>query len=225
MKHSLKDNHKTLRSKADYVLRRKSYDMIAFKDVQTVYYFWLLRSMYSASQKNTRLLFHVGIVFEKYGLSNAGMDFLSSLGVFMSSKTFRNRLKKELNSYNDYIRSVVFLYGVFLWIDNFAKFLKHFLPKVDIGSATSNQMTAIAAKRLPINCKLESIEFEGYSWPKSPISESAAKSVSQKILTFHSELVESLFNIRNHEIINRELQVPLKNVHPSPPLPLFFSYV
>ncbi len=200
----------------DYLSRKlgvehaKRYRAEVFKDLQGAFFFWLAKSLHNASRKNVRLMWQIGLILKRYGLSNTGSRLLTDFGQFIGVSTFYDMLRAERKLYLSVIKKTG-KKGFWVWLDNFAKFLKHFLLDKLNGSATSNQMTAVAIHRLPP----EVILLAGHlnSWPTSPCSLGARNSIKAKLLSAFEFLKSSNFSLIDEALLikTREiLSIPLK---------------
>ena len=178
-----------------------------YLELKPSYFFWLVKCLHKVSNKNTILIFQIQLTLKKYGLSNNGLDFLNSLGELSTRRTFSNIRKKQLLRYEAFVSSISYM--CLIWIDNFAKFLKHFLLDKEHGSCHSNQFTAIALKRIPL--RISSIELP-QAWPDTPCNEHASKSIIEKIVLFWNRVRQSGTNLYSKSFLHdfEKLQVPLK---------------
>lgn len=177
-----------------------------YVELKPQYFFWIVRCLLKVSNKNTKAIFQIQLTLRKYGLSNSGLDFLNVLGDLPTRRTFSNQLKKHLRQYKEACVSLAVL--CFIWIDNFARFLKHFLLSAEHGSAQSNQYTAIAFKRVGIPFS----KLKNTSWPTLPCGELVADSLIKSFKGLWIQLVDSNFDLYSTSYLARlgNLQVPLK---------------
>ncbi len=164
--------------------------------------------MYTASQKNTKLLFDISLIMEKFGTSSAGLDILHSFGQLTTSNNFKKKTKKELIKYDTRVK-IIIDEAALIWIDNFAVFLKHMLLDVTDGSATSNQMSAIAFKKLPFSLKIPD-DFEKMSWPNIPCPDVAKKHFKTQISDLWEQLKEKEFDVESLLELPDVFSVPMK---------------
>ena len=178
-----------------------------YDDLKPSYFFWIVKCLHKVSNKNTLLIFQIQLTLKKYGLSNTGLDFLKFLGELSTRRTFSNIRKQQLIRYGSFVFSIAFM--CLFWIDNFAKFLKHFKLDKEHGSAHSNQFTAIALKRIAL---LASSAEPPQGWPDSPCNENVSKSIVGKFSSLWNGLKSKGFDLYTSSFLHdyEKLQVPLK---------------
>lgn len=192
----------------DFEDRIDFYHYVAFEDSKIIYYFWLVKSMYTASQKNTRLLFDISLIMEKFGTTRSGLDILHNFGLLPTASNFKKKSLKEIVRYDEKLRQLCLMSALF-WIDNFAKFLKHVLLNRTDGSASSNQMTAVAAQKVAFDLRIPP-GFTKPSWPTVPCSEGAKKHILAIVTAIWDSLKVSKFKVLSIIFLPNDICVPLK---------------
>lgn len=200
-----------MRQKTDFQEREFEYAKSAFEEVRTIYYFWLVKSMYTTSQKSSKLMWEVCLMLEKFGTSRSGIDLLHKFGETMTGDTYRKKTERALQAYDADLELMV-ISGIIIWIDNFAKFLKHFLLNMVTGSATSNQMTAVAYRRssFALGVLVQADRAPILSWPKTPCGENAERSIKAKLLEVWIQCQNAQFDLGTVFGFPSILQVPMR---------------
>ncbi len=84
-------------------------------------YGWVAAAVKNISNKNTGGLYFTSVYCNSWGLLCDGADYLSHIGVGLSTKTFLHQMKSCVALYRTAVLTILLSWPHILWVDNYNK--------------------------------------------------------------------------------------------------------